>query len=42
MTGQSVLNKIMSSALAQKAETSKEFKHNEMNLRTALFGSEIL
>jgi len=42
VSGQSTINRILSTALSQKAETSKEFKRNEARWRTALFGSGIL
>ena len=42
VSGQSTINRILSIALSQKAETSKEFKPNEARWSTALFGSGIL
>jgi len=42
VSGQSTINRILSTALSQKAETSKEFKRNEARWRTALFGSGLL
>ena len=42
VSGQSTINRTLNTALSQKAETSKEFKHHEAQWRTALYGSGIL
>lgn len=42
VAGQATINRILSTALSEKAETSKEFKRYEAQWRTALYGSGIL